>query len=66
MSIMANPVLGKEFFELLSLVVSSINGCELCVSSHEKSVLQHGSTESRVMEAVKLGAVLKGLITILS
>lgn len=66
MSIMASPVLGKEFFELVSLVVSSINGCEMCVSSHEKSVLQHGSTESRVMEGVKLGAIVKGLITILA
>jgi len=66
MSIMANPVLGKEFFELVSLVVSSINGCEMCVSSHERSVLQHNSTESRVMEGVKLGAIIKGLITILA
>ena len=66
MSIMANPVLGKEFFELVSLVVSSVNGCELCVSSHERSVLQHGSSESKVLEAVKLGAVIKGLITILA
>jgi lipoyl-dependent peroxiredoxin subunit D len=66
MSIMANPVLGKEFFELVSLVISSINGCEMCVSSHEKSVLQHGSTESRVFEGVKLGAIIKGLITVLS
>jgi lipoyl-dependent peroxiredoxin subunit D len=66
MSIMANPVLGKEFFELVSLVISSINGCELCVTSHERSVLQHNSTESRVMEGVKLGAVLKGLIVVLS
>lgn len=66
MSIMANPVLGKEFFELVSLVVSSINGCEMCVSSHEKSVLQHGSTESRVLEGVKLGAIIKGLITVLA
>lgn len=66
MSIMMNPVLGKEFFELVSLVVSSINGCEMCVSSHEKSVLQHGSTESRVFEGVKLGAIIKGLITVLS
>jgi lipoyl-dependent peroxiredoxin subunit D len=66
MSIMANPVLGKEFFELVSLVISSINGCELCVSSHERSVLQHNSTESRVLEGVKLGAVLKGLITVLT
>lgn len=66
MSIMANPVLGKEFFELVSLVVSSINGCEMCVSSHERSVLQHGSTESRVLEAVKLGAIVKGLIAVLA
>jgi alkyl hydroperoxide reductase subunit D len=66
MSIMANPVLGKEFFELVSLVVSSINGCEMCVSSHERSVLQHGSSESRVLEAVKLGAVVKGLIAVLA
>lgn len=65
MSIMMNPVLGKEFFELLSLVVSSVNGCELCVTSHEQSVLQHGASESRVFEAVKLGAVIKGLITVL-
>ena len=65
MSIMANPLLGKEFFELVSLVVSSINGCEMCVTSHERSVLQHGSSESRVLEGVKLGAVIKGLIAVL-
>lgn len=65
MSIMMNPVLGKEFFELVSLVVSTINGCEMCVRSHEQSVLQHGSSESRVFEAVKLGAVIKGLIALL-
>jgi alkyl hydroperoxide reductase subunit D len=66
MSIMASPVLGKEFFELVSLVISSINGCEMCVSSHERSVLQHGSSEARVMEGVKLGAVIKGLIAVLA
>jgi lipoyl-dependent peroxiredoxin subunit D len=66
MSIMANPVLGKEFFELVALVISSINGCEMCVSSHERSVLQHGSSESRVFEGVKLGAIIKGLITVLA
>ena len=66
MTIMANPLLGKEFFELLSLVVSSVNGCELCVTSHEQSVLQHGGTESRIFEAVRLGAVVKGLITVFS
>ncbi len=66
MSIMANPVLGKELFELVSLVISSINGCEMCVASHERSVLQHNSSESRVLEGVRLGAVIKGLITVLA
>ena len=63
MSLMMNPVTGKEFFELVSLVISSINGCEMCVSSHEQSVLQHGSSESKVFEAVKTGADIKGMIT---
>lgn len=66
MGIMMNPVLGKEFFELISLVISSVNGCEMCVTSHEQSVLQQGSTESKIFEAVKLGAIIKGLITVLS
>ena len=66
MSIMMNPVLGKEFFELLSLVISAVNGCEMCVTSHEQSVLQHGSSEARVYEAVKLSAIIKSLITVLS
>ena len=66
MSIMMNPILGKAFFELASLVVSSLNGCEMCVTSHEASVLQHGYSESKIFEAVKLGAIIKGLITVLS
>ena len=66
MSIMMNPVLGKEFFELLSLVISSINGCEMCVTSHEQSILQHGGSEGKIFEGVKLGAVIKSLITVLA
>lgn len=66
MSIMMNPVLGKEFFELMSLVISSINGCEMCVTSHEQSILQHGGSESKIFEAVKLGAVIRSLITVLA
>ncbi|HMG83821.1 MAG TPA: carboxymuconolactone decarboxylase family protein [Ferruginibacter sp.] len=65
MSIMLNPILGKEFFELMSLVVSTLNGCEMCVTSHEKSVLQQGGSEPRVFEAVKLAAIIKGLIAVL-
>lgn len=65
MSIMANPVLGKEFFELVSLVVSALNGCEMCVTSHEEALLKHGTAQQRVLESVRLGAVLRSLIVLL-
>lgn len=61
MSIMANPVLGKEFFELVSLVVSALNGCELCVTSHEKTIVGHGTAKQRIHDAVRLSAVIKSL-----
>lgn len=66
MSIMMNPVLGKEFFELLSLGVSALNGCEMCVTSHEASVRQHGGSEQRIFEAVKLVAVIKSFVVVVS
>jgi alkyl hydroperoxide reductase subunit D len=65
MSIMANPVLGKEFFELISLVVSALNGCELCVTSHEKTLGGHGATKQRIHDAVRLGAVIKSLSVVI-
>lgn len=65
MSIMMSPVLGKELFELTSLVVSALNGCELCVTSHEASVKQHGASEARIYDAIRLGAVIKSLIIVL-
>jgi alkyl hydroperoxide reductase subunit D len=65
MSIMANPVVGKEFFELLSLVVSALNGCEMCVTSHEEALLKHGTEQQRILEAVRLGAVLRSLMVLL-
>lgn len=65
MSIMMNPVLGKEFFELASLTVSAINGCEMCVKSHEQSVINHGATEARIMDAIRLTAIFKSLIVLL-
>lgn len=59
MSIMVNPVLGKEFFELLSLAVSALNGCEMCVTSHEQSVINHGGTPARIFDAVRIAAIFK-------
>ena len=61
MSVMMNPVMGKGLFELVSLVISAVNGCERCVTSHEHSVKETGADEPRIYDAVRLGAVIKGL-----
>jgi alkyl hydroperoxide reductase subunit D len=58
MNIMGRPVNGKEFFELMSLAISAVNGCEMCVKAHEKSLIELGSKEERIFEAVRLAAVI--------
>jgi lipoyl-dependent peroxiredoxin subunit D len=65
MSIMANPAIGKELFELVSLVVSAVNGCEMCVTSHEKNLVNHGTDKQRIHDAVRLGAVIRSLTVLL-
>lgn len=65
MSIMMNPVSGKEFFELMSIAVSALNGCEQCVTSHEHSVKTLGTSEARIYDAIRLAAVIKSLCVVI-
>jgi alkyl hydroperoxide reductase subunit D len=58
MNIMARPLGGKEFFELMSLAVSAVNGCEMCVKSHEASLIELGTREERIFDAVRLASVI--------
>lgn len=61
MNIMMNPILGKELFELISLAVSAVNGCESCVNSHEDSVRKLGSNEGRIFNTIRLASIVNGL-----
>lgn len=65
MSVMMAPVMGKELFELMSLAVSALNGCEQCVTSHEHSVRALGTSEARVYDSIRLVAVIKSLCVII-
>lgn len=58
MNIMARPVLGKGLFELISLAVSAVNGCEMCVNSHEATVLEHGYSEEQIWDSIRLASVV--------
>ncbi len=48
----------KVDFELFCLAASAINGCEVCVRSHEKVVREGGLTEDHVHDAVRIAAVI--------
>ncbi|NMM48961.1 carboxymuconolactone decarboxylase family protein [Marinigracilibium pacificum] len=61
MNIMMKPVIGKEFFELISLAVSAVNGCERCVKAHEDSLLKMGSNTKRIFESIRLASVITSL-----
>jgi len=58
MQIMVKPVTGKEFFELLSLAVSAVNGCEMCVNAHEDSLIKLGTKEERIFDAVRIASLV--------
>jgi len=47
-------------FELFSLAVSVINACEICVRSHEASLLERGTTEDQIHDAVRIASVVHG------
>ena len=58
MNVMARPGVGKADFELWSLAVSAINGCAMCMESHEKVVRAAGLTQEQVQAAVRIAAVV--------
>jgi alkyl hydroperoxide reductase subunit D len=58
MQLMSSPVTGKEFFELMSIAVSAVNGCEMCVNAHENSILGLGATEERIFDAVRIASIV--------
>ena len=58
MQLMMKPVTGKEFFELMSLAVSAVNGCEMCVNAHEDSLIKLATTEERIFDAVRIASLV--------
>jgi lipoyl-dependent peroxiredoxin subunit D len=58
MNRLAKPATNQVDFELFSLAVSAINGCETCVRAHEKVVTDGGLTEEHVHDAVRIAATV--------
>jgi len=58
---LAQVATNKTDFELFCLAVSAINGCESCVRSHERVVIEGGLTEDHVNDAVRIAAIFHGV-----
>ena len=58
MNVMARPGVDKVDFELWSLAVSAINGCGMCMESHEKTVREGGLTAEQAQAAIRIAATV--------
>jgi alkyl hydroperoxide reductase subunit D len=58
MNRLMQPATNRVDFELMSLAVSAINGCETCVRAHEKTVTDGGLTADQVNDAVRIAATI--------
>ena len=58
MNAMAKPGVDKVDFELWSLAVSAVNGCGMCLESHEKVLREHGLSAEQVQAAVRIAATV--------
>ena len=61
MNIISKPGVEKADFELWSLAVSTINGCEHCAVAHANTVREDGVTKEQVWEAVKVAGVVQAV-----
>jgi lipoyl-dependent peroxiredoxin subunit D len=64
MNVIGSPGIEKVDFELFSLAVSAMNGCGLCIDSHEKVLRQHGIAPEIVQAAARIGAIMTAAATV--
>jgi len=64
MNFIGSPGIEKDDFELFSLAVSAMNGCGMCIDSHERLLQQHGVKAETIQAGVRIGAVMKAIATV--
>ncbi len=65
MNVIGNPGVEKVDFELWSLAVSAINGCGMCLDSHEQVVRKAGLSAEQVQAAIRIAASVNAAAAVL-
>jgi alkyl hydroperoxide reductase subunit D len=66
MNAIANPGVDKADFELWSLAVSAVNGCGMCLDSHEAELKRHGVPAAGIQAALRIAAVVNAVSRVLT
>jgi alkyl hydroperoxide reductase subunit D len=61
MNVLGDPGVGRSDFELWSLAVSAVNGCGVCLDSHEQALRKAGIDRETVQEAVRIASVVQAV-----
>ncbi|WP_375396250.1 carboxymuconolactone decarboxylase family protein [uncultured Sphingomonas sp.] len=64
MNLIGQPGIDHADFELFSLAVSAMNGCGMCIDSHEQVLKKAGVTAQAIQDAVRWGAVMTAVATV--
>ncbi|TFI57007.1 alkyl hydroperoxide reductase [Sphingomonas parva] len=64
MNTLCTPGIDKDDFELFSLALSAMNGCGMCIDSHERVLQKHGVSTLTMQAAARTAAVLRALATV--
>ena len=58
MNVIGNPGIERDDFELLSLAVSAVTGCGLCITAHERTLREHGVSREAIQSVVRIASTV--------
>jgi alkyl hydroperoxide reductase subunit D len=65
MNVIANPGVDKSDFELWCTAVSAVNGCGMCLDSHEDELRKRGVPNTQVQAALRIAAVVNAVSAVM-
>ena len=64
MNVIEVPGIEKDDFELFSIAVSAMNGCGMCIDSHERILQQQKVRSVTIQTSARIAAVVKAVATV--
>jgi len=62
---LANPPVERVDFELWCLAASAVNGCGMCLDSHERELRRRGASAAQVQDVLRIASVLHAIAAVL-